>query len=148
MAKEIYIDGNGNENLVSGTINNAEILPITSGSATNTKDYIDSKTSFPNVTATLGTNITGNVYYKKVDNMVWVCGRITTTASIPVNTICFSGFPTNNFNGNNVFKAYDNDGVSADKVFYQPQSTGNVLCATAIDNGKTYIFSYIYYTAM
>ena len=41
MAKEIYIDENGNENLVSGTINTAEMLPIESGSATNTKDYID-----------------------------------------------------------------------------------------------------------
>lgn len=41
MAKQIYIDENGNENLVSGTINNAEMLPIESGSATNTKDYID-----------------------------------------------------------------------------------------------------------
>ena len=42
MAKQIYIDENGNENLVSGTINNAELLPIESGSSTNTKDYIDS----------------------------------------------------------------------------------------------------------
>lgn len=41
MAKQIYIDGNGNENLVSGTINNAEMLPIQSGSATDTKSYID-----------------------------------------------------------------------------------------------------------
>ena len=46
MAKEIYIDSNGNEQLVSGTINNATMLPITSGSTTNTKAYIDSKTSF------------------------------------------------------------------------------------------------------
>ena len=41
MAKQIYIDENGNENLVSGTINTADMLPIASGSATNTKDYID-----------------------------------------------------------------------------------------------------------
>ena len=41
MAKQIYIDENGNEQLVSGTINTADMLPITSGSATNTKDYID-----------------------------------------------------------------------------------------------------------
>ncbi len=41
MAKQLYTDENGNENLVSGTINNAEMLPIESGSATNTKDYID-----------------------------------------------------------------------------------------------------------
>ena len=44
MAKQIYIDENGNEQLVSGTINNAELLPIESGSATNTKDYIDNLT--------------------------------------------------------------------------------------------------------
>ncbi len=42
MAKQIYIDENGNEQLVSGTINTADLLPIESGSATNTKDYIDS----------------------------------------------------------------------------------------------------------
>lgn len=41
MAKQIYIDENGNEQLVSGTINTADMLPIESGSATNTKDYID-----------------------------------------------------------------------------------------------------------
>lgn len=41
MAKQIYIDENGNEQLVSGTINTADMLPIQSGSATNTKDYID-----------------------------------------------------------------------------------------------------------
>lgn len=44
MAKQIYIDENGNENLVSGTINTADMLPIESGSATNTKDYIDGRT--------------------------------------------------------------------------------------------------------
>ena len=43
MAKQIYIDENGNENLVSGTINTADTLPIASGSSTNTKDYIDSR---------------------------------------------------------------------------------------------------------
>ena len=46
MAKQIYIDENGNEQLVSGTINTADMLPIESGSSTNTKAYIDSKTSF------------------------------------------------------------------------------------------------------
>ena len=41
MAKQIYIDENGNEQLVSGTINNAELLPISSSDPMNTKDYID-----------------------------------------------------------------------------------------------------------
>ena len=43
MAKQIYIDENGNEQLVSGTINNAELLPISSINPTNTKDYIDTR---------------------------------------------------------------------------------------------------------
>lgn len=41
MAKQIYIDENGNELMVSGTINTAEMLPISSSDTTNTKDYID-----------------------------------------------------------------------------------------------------------
>lgn len=41
MAKQIYIDENGNENLVSGTINNASLLPISESDTTDTKSYID-----------------------------------------------------------------------------------------------------------
>ena len=41
MAKEIYIDENGNEHLVSGTINTANMLPISAQDNTATKDYID-----------------------------------------------------------------------------------------------------------
>ena len=41
MAKQIYIDSNGNEILVSGTVNSADILPIETGSGTNTKAYVD-----------------------------------------------------------------------------------------------------------
>ena len=49
MASEYYVDENGNIVKVSGTINNAEMLPIESGSATNTKDYIDTKTALNNI---------------------------------------------------------------------------------------------------
>ena len=41
MAKQIYIDENGNEHLVSGTINTASMLPIDSTDNTSTKEYID-----------------------------------------------------------------------------------------------------------
>ena len=41
MAKQIYIDENGNELLVSGTINTADMLPYDNN--TSTKDKIDSK---------------------------------------------------------------------------------------------------------
>ena len=41
MAKQIYIDENGNEQLVSGTINNSSLLPISANDNTDTKTYID-----------------------------------------------------------------------------------------------------------
>ena len=41
MAKQIYIDENGNPIEVSGTINTAELLPISGNDPTDTKEYID-----------------------------------------------------------------------------------------------------------
>lgn len=41
MAKQIYIDENGNPIEVSGTINNASMLPISANDSTDTKTYID-----------------------------------------------------------------------------------------------------------
>ena len=41
MPKQIYIDENGNELVVSGTINTADMLPISANPTTNTKSYID-----------------------------------------------------------------------------------------------------------
>jgi len=73
MAKQIYIDENGNEQLVSGTINTADMLPIQSGSATNTKDYIDSGLS--------GKADSSDTYTKtEVDNIV--AGRKCITYSL------------------------------------------------------------------
>ena len=43
MAKQIYIDSNGNEVELSGTINSADMLPISAGSSTMTDDVIDAK---------------------------------------------------------------------------------------------------------
>ena len=97
---------------------------------------------------TFGSNITGNIWYKKIDNMVWVCGNITTTGIIPVNTAIMSGFPPNNMGANNVIKAINNDGVSEDWVLYQGPSNANVLCAAAMQANKTFTVSYIYYTAI
>lgn len=58
----------------------AELLPIQSGSATNTKDYIDSKTA--NTTGTCTVNATncnsGSVVYAKSGNVVTVGGYIYT----------------------------------------------------------------------
>ena len=40
MAKEIYIDGNGNEQLVSGTINTGKLLPMSSTDPDKVADRI------------------------------------------------------------------------------------------------------------
>ena len=62
MAKQIYIDENGNEQLVSGTINTADMLPIASGSSTNTKDYIDTGLSGKADTTSLSTVATSGKF--------------------------------------------------------------------------------------
>lgn len=74
MAKQIYIDENGNEQLVSGTINTAEMLPIESGSATNTKTYIDS-------------GLSGIADYSTSEKAVgkWIDGKTVYQKVIPVN---------------------------------------------------------------
>lgn len=53
MAKQIYIDENGNPIEVSGTINNASMLPISANDSTDTKTYIDN-------VVTSGSNANGN----------------------------------------------------------------------------------------
>lgn len=66
MAKQIYIDENGNEQLVSGTINTADMLPIESGSATNTKAYIDNIADYSTSEKAVGKWIDGRTVYQKV----------------------------------------------------------------------------------
>lgn len=41
MAKQMYVDENGNPIEVSGTVNTAELLPISGNDPTDTKTYID-----------------------------------------------------------------------------------------------------------
>ena len=56
MAKQIYIDANGNEIEISGTINNAEILPISASDPTPTAQALGNKP----------TNTSANPYLKTV----------------------------------------------------------------------------------
>ena len=58
MAKQIYIDSEGNEVLLSGTVNSADILPIEAGSSTMTKAYVDGiKTKSIAITAASGVSV-------------------------------------------------------------------------------------------
>lgn len=79
MAKQIYIDENGNENIVSGTINNAALLPISESDSTNTKDYIDNSINAPikasevnAFTSLVGTTWEEGCYYIKRNGLVIV----------------------------------------------------------------------------
>ena len=56
MAKQYYIDENGNPIQVSGTVNTAELLPISGNDPTDTKTYIDNK--FAETTPTITGNTT------------------------------------------------------------------------------------------
>ena len=98
MAKQIYIDENGNEQLVSGTINTADMLPIESGSSTNTKDYIDSglsgkqdtlSTTSGTITANSSGGWTANGWCKKYGNLVsfYVDGNKSSALASGWNTI-------------------------------------------------------------
>ena len=103
MAKQIYIDENGNEHLVSGTINTASMLPYDSN--TNTKAKIDEKqdkftTSTGTITA--GTNVTlvrpltvkyGNL--KMISVVFKTTGNTSSVGTLPAgyeptNTVDFS----------------------------------------------------------
>lgn len=102
MAKQIYIDENGNEQMVSGTINNAELLPISANDSTNTKDYIDSKIpTFDSNTLSGGASITVNrsqIY--KYGKLAFVTCVFTTTASITGDSTVLNlptGYTAKNF---------------------------------------------------
>ncbi len=75
MAKQIYIDENGNEQLVSGTINNASMLPISASDSTNTKDYIDGLIKTATVSGTTTSSgaleIPSSITPTRILNTVW-----------------------------------------------------------------------------
>lgn len=60
MSKQIYIDSEGNEIQVSGTVNSADKLPIEAGSSTMTKTELDGKATNTKVdtVTSLGATIT------------------------------------------------------------------------------------------
>ena len=66
MAKQIYIDENGNENLVSGTINTGKLLPMSTTDPDKVADRIEACE-----TAISGKADTSTTYTKtEVDNML------------------------------------------------------------------------------
>ena len=110
MAQARYTDANGIEHLISGTINTAKMLPIESGSATNTKDYIDSGLSGKQdalsvTTGTVARNTTNttsaNISYAKYGKVVHVGGYFypkTTWTGTPTEVFILPTSPKINAN--------------------------------------------------
>lgn len=96
MAKQIYIDENGNPIEVSGTVNTAELLPISGNDPTDTKSYIDNLTDYSTSEKVVGKWIDNSLIYEKTIYL----GNLpdNTSASIPHNIsglkflIDFQGF--------------------------------------------------------
>ena len=77
MAKQYYIDENGTPIQVSGTVNTAELLPISGNDTTDTKTYIDTKTALSNiikVTSVSGTTSGGGVLSRTFTHNLVVLG--------------------------------------------------------------------------
>ena len=90
MAKQIYIDGQGNEHEISGTINTAEMLPLSASDSQSTKDKLDENTTAINeattkasdtITATSGYNVRGQNLVK-VNGVVYGNVTINSTGTI------------------------------------------------------------------
>ena len=98
MAKQIYIDENGNEHLVSGTINTASMLPISAQENTNTKAYIDDGLSGKADSSTTYTKTeVNNLLSGKENNL----SKQTTASGVDANSFTTNGIYRNNGNTTN-----------------------------------------------
>lgn len=138
MAKQYYIDENGTPIQVSGTVNTAELLPISGNDSTDTKTYID------NVGKTV-VELTGNsdyitgasnkIWYVKIGNLVTVSGRFQVTTQKPSGQYSlFADLPkpkgdiaSVNDSGNNTFIINNQGDLTANAVI----NTGyyNITCS-------------------
>ena len=107
-----------------------------------TKTQIDS-VSTATVAPTAGN---GNVYYKQIGNMVTVFGLINTTSGMTAGSNVITGLPRNMNGANNVIKAINNDGTSADWVLYCSNGDTNMKSSTTHTGAKSYTISFAYYT--
>ena len=129
MASEYFVDENGNIVKVSGTINNAEMLPIESGSATDTKTYIDGDNS---KTMSVHSGVPLSIYKQqlvKQGNLIYFNCSMSTSGTIANGTQLLdypTGYePTNDQYGS---AFCFNDGKSYPFII---NSTGVVLFSNA-----------------
>ena len=135
MAKQLYIDENGNPIEVSGTINNASMLPISANDSTDTKTYIDTGLSGKadnSITATTdtanGKRLSGG--YIQIGNIVYVDINIELLSQTDYTKALQTGLPTPIDNKN-----VQIIGNNYDTWDYQPNA---VLYGFRLANGGVY----------
>lgn len=153
MAKEIYIDENGNEQMVSGTINNASLLPISASDSTNTKDYIDTGLSGKQSTINNSYSIDGlstpsgitrqNGGYTKIGNLVIVNVRLNCTNSVQTETDILLGLPTPVGNANIVAVTFNKDTYGVITTSGSIRVVGNALTSGVVLASACYLTSTI-----
>lgn len=85
MAKQIYIDSNGNEVQVSGTVNSADLLPLAAGSDTSTAEAIEELSTVIVDTLPMGS-------YSSSGSTLTKCGKL-----IILNLSSFTNLPAGGF---------------------------------------------------
>ena len=130
MSKQIYIDSNGNEIQVSGTVNSADMLPLEAGSSKMTSEAIGSLSS---LTTTNQDSLVDAVNEKAT---VYEIGDInTSTKTITFSsTIRFILFSTGGSNAR--LTAYLCIGRTSTS-FAQPILSGSVVTVNATSNTIT-----------
>jgi len=82
MAKQYYIDENGNPILVSGTVNTAELLPISGNDPTDTKTYIDTVSTGTLTTSNTNINILRSKLIKMPNGVKYIQACLQATALV------------------------------------------------------------------
>ena len=103
MSKQVYIDSNGNEIQVSGTVNTADMMPMSGNDSTKVSEAIgdlsDLTTPVYLSTISTGTNITfeANTSYR-IGNMVVLNCILKVTGNLANNATILSNIPKNGAN--------------------------------------------------
>ena len=85
MSKQVYIDSNGNEVQVSGTVNTADMMPMSGNDSTKVKEAIASKATTGNaISFTPETGITAAAPSAVINKTVLL--NLTFTGSFTLNT--------------------------------------------------------------
>ena len=149
MAKQIYVDENGNPIEVSGTINNASMLPISANDSTDTKSYIDTglsgkadKTAVGTFTPKDSSVTPNNISFGYVDKLVGISARITT--SLTANSLNNLGTIDIKPNTDLYLPAVSGSGVHLG--FVQITSTGNVGVYSTVGGTHGVCFTASYMT--